>query len=250
MIVQTILMAKHDPCIRITHDIFWNNLGYMLRAEFLPENWSDTVHSDIQYGFLDRPTTDETAHEKAQFEMCCQKWFDLSGDSAGFAVLNRTKNGFMAKQGILSLNLVRSVDYPCVVGERKALHYAYALYPHEGGFDPMKTDKLAQQFNASPLYGERSVEMPTFDSEQIRITALKPAYDGNGFILRAFERTGHSARSRLSLPGSWRVDCEVDLLEDRIGAWEEDVSFRPFQIRSWKLFRTSSLGSEAERRTK
>lgn len=249
-IVQTILMHKEDPCIRIFHEIHWNNIGYMLRAEFLPENWSDTVHSDIQFGFLDRPTTDRTAHEKAQFEICCQKWLDISAETAGFAVLNNAKNGFMAKQGILSLNLLRSTDYPDTDGEPEPLHYSYALYPHAGGFDPRKTDDLAQQLAARPLYGDHSVQMPAFDNEQIRISALKPAYDGNGFILRAFERTGKSAQAQLHLPKGWQIEGEVNLLEDPTEDCGTDISFHPFQIRSWRIHKPDSLKSEFQRRAK
>ena len=222
----------------------------MLRAEFLPEHWSDTVHSDIQFGYLDRPTTDGTAHDKAQFEMCCQKWFDLSDEAAGFSVLNNAKNGFMAKQGILSLNLLRSTNYPATEGECTPLHYSYALYPHAGGLDPLKTDGLAQQFAARPLYGDCRTDMPSFDNERIRITAFKPAYDGDGFILRAFEQTGQSVQTRLRLPEGWRLDGEVDLLEDPVGEGEEILSFRPFQIRSWRLHKPIHLESDFQRRTK
>ncbi len=234
-LTQTILMYKKHPLIQIMHSVSWNDVGYMVRAEFAPKVWSDTVHSDIQFGYLDRPTTDNTAHEKAQFEICCSKWFDISEDTAGLSVLNYAKNGFMAKQGILSLNLLRSTDYPCTEGERLPFWYAYALYPHKGGFDPLKTDVLAQQFSAAPLFGDLVLEMPSFDNQQIQITAFKPAYDGDGFILRAFERIGKPAETKLTLPQGWVMDSEVNLLEDTVGEAEQSLSFRPFQIRSFRL---------------
>ena len=93
-LVQTIVMHKHSPVIQITHDVNWKDSGYMLRAEFAPKVWSPVVHSDIQFGFLDRPTTDDTAHDKAQFEICCQKWFDIYESDKGIEVLNNAKNGF------------------------------------------------------------------------------------------------------------------------------------------------------------
>ena len=236
-LTQTVVMYKKDPCIRIQHSVSWKDIGYMVRAEFAPKVWSDTVHSDIQFGYIDRPTTDNTAHEKAQHEICCTKWFDLSDDTAGLSVLNSAKNGFMAKQGILSLNLLRSTDYPGTEGEEQPFWYAYALYPHKGGFDPIRTDALAQQFASEPLFGELAAELPHFDNAQIRITAFKPAYDGNGFILRAFECAGREAKTHLILPQDWTLDCETDLLEDTVGAVGQDLSFRPFRIRSFRLHR-------------
>ena len=207
----------------------------MIRAEFKPKVWSDVVHSDIQFGYLDRPTTDNDAHEKAQFEICCQKWFDLSDENKGFAILNNAKHGFMCKNGIISLNLLRSTGYPCVDGDQRPSHYSYALYPHAGGFDPVQVDALANEYCARDLYGTESAQMPAFDSDQIQITAFKPAYDGNGFILRAFERAGKAVSTKLNVPEGYRVAGEVNLLEDAVGDGEEKLCFKPFQIRSFRL---------------
>ena len=234
-LVQTVAIHKALPYIQIEHDVNWQDTGYMLRAEFMPKVWSNVVHNDIQFGYLDRPTTDNDAHEKAQFEICCQKWFDLSDADKGFAVLNNAKHGFMCKNGIISVNLLRSTNYPCVEGDQRPSHYSYALYPHMGGFDPIKVDGLANQYCERSLYGLESAAMPHFDNEQIQITAFKPAYDGNGFILRAFERAGTEAQTKLNIPAGYRLVGEVNLLEDALGEVTENISFAPFQIRSFRL---------------
>ncbi len=234
-LVQTILLHKELPYIQIDHDVDWKDTWYMIRAEFAPKVWNDVVHSDIQFGYLDRPTTDNDAHEKAQFEICCQKWFDLSDEKQGFAILNNAKHGFMCKNGIISLNLLRSTNYPCVDGDQRPSHYSYALYPHNGGFDPVRVDALANQYCERSLYGTEPAEMPQFDNAQIQITAFKPAYDGNGFILRAFERAGREASAKLQLPAGYRLVEEVNLLEDPMGAADQTLTFKPFQIRSFRV---------------
>ena len=234
-LVQTIAMHKALPYIQIDHDVLWQDTGYMLRAEFMPKVWNDVVHSDIQFGYLDRPTTDNDAHEKAQFEICCQKWFDLSDETQGIAVLNNAKHGFMCKNGIISLNLLRSTNYPCVEGDQRHSHYSYALCPHAGGFDPVQVDTLANQYCERSLYGMEPAKMPAFDSDHIQITAYKPAYDGNGFILRAFERAGKEVQTKLNIPAGYRLVSEVNLLEDWMGEISKNISFAPFQIRSFRL---------------
>ena len=234
-LVQTIAIHKELPYIQIDHDVDWKDTWYMIRAEFRPKVWDDVVHSDIQFGYLDRPTTDNDAHEKAQFEICCQKWFDLSDDKQGFAILNNAKHGFMCKNGIISLNLLRSTGYPCVDGDQRPSHYSYALYPHNGGFDPVKVDALANQYCERSLYGKDSAQMPSFNNEQIQITAFKPAYDGNGFILRAFERAGKEVQTKLNIPAGYRLVGEVNLLEDALDEVTENIFFAPFQIRSFRL---------------
>lgn len=236
-LTQTIVIHKHEPLIQVHHDVNWVDAGYMVRAEFLPATWSDTVHSDIQFGYLDRPTTDETEHDFAQFEMCCQKWFDVSDEDKkqGFALLNNTKCGFMAKKGIISLNLVRSTVYPSI--ERDHVSYSYAIYPHTGGFDPVALDDLAKDYNARCLYGDKALSAPSTDNKQVEITAFKPAYDGEGYIVRMFERTGKPATAKLTLPVGYTLACETDLLEDKTGEAADVLEFKPFQIRTFRVKR-------------
>lgn len=236
-LVQTVVMHKQIPYIGITHNVDWKDTGYMLRAEFLPKVWDAVVHSDIQFGYLDRPTTDTNAHDMAQFEICCQKWFDIADENKGFGILNNAKNGFMAKQGIISVNLLRSTNYPCVNGDQRPSCYAYALYPHQGGFDPVKIDTLAQQYGQRYLYGDHGAVMPAFDSESIQITGFKPAYDGNGFILRAFERAGKDVDATLVIPEGFTLAEEVNILEDSMAKADKAMHFKPFQIRSFRLTR-------------
>ena len=236
-LMQTVVMHRHEPTIQINHDVRWVDAGHMVRAEFLPKVWSEVVNSDIQFGYLGRPTTDDTEHNAAQFEMCCQKWFDISDEQQGFAVLNNTKNGFMAKQGMISINLVRSTEYPAI--ERGHVNYSYALYPHAGGFQPIDVDEQAKTFNARYVYGNQALQMPTVDNKQVEITAFKPAYDGDGYVLRMFERAGEEARATLTLPQGYTLVCEVDLLEEYIGEATAELKFTPFQIRSFKVVKPS-----------
>jgi alpha-mannosidase len=234
-LTQTILMHKNEPSIQIKHGVCLVDDGHMIRSETLPAVWSDVVNSDIQFGYLGRPTTDDTEHNAAQFEMCCQKWFDVSNATQGLAILNNTKNGFMAKQGIISVNLVRSTVYPAI--ESEFVSYSYAFYPHDGGFDPIDLDDRAKEFNARALYGDKALEMPTVDNAQVEITAFKPAYDGDGYILRMFERSGKSATANLSIPTGYRMAYEVDLLEDKMADADTRVALKPFQIRSFKIIK-------------
>lgn len=236
-IIQKVLIHKHDPLICIYHDVDWNETGYMVRAEFLPAVWSDTVHSDIQFGYLDRPTTDNTEHERAQFEICCNKWFDISEENCGFSIVNNTKCGFMAKQGIVSVNLFRATNYPCEKAEIHQFSYSYAIYPHSGGFDPVKVDDIAEDFNACNLFGGKGVETPSSDTPSVVISSVKAAYDKNGYILRAFERTGEKATANIRLPKGYSFVCETDLLEDKIGEVPETFTFSPFEIRTFRIKR-------------
>ncbi len=234
-LVQTIVIHKHDPIIRVYHDVDWKDSGYMMRAEFMPQTWSVTVRSDIQFGYLDRPTTDNTEHEAAQYEICCQKWLDINDGKDGFAVINNVKNGYMAKQGIISLDLARAFNYPCENTDCHPIKYSYAIYPHVGVCNNIKIDELAKDFNGRFLFGNTAVEIPYVDNEAIDVTAFKPAYDGDGFILRMNERNGNAAKTNVILPEEFEIVCETDLLEEEIGNAPKEFEFKPFEIRSFRI---------------
>ena len=142
----------------------------------------------------------------------------------------------MAKQGMISVNLVRSTVYPSI--ERDHVSYSYAFYPHDGGFNSIDVDDRAKEFNARNFYGDTALQMPTVDNAQVEITAFKPTYDGEGFVVRMFERTGKPATAVLTLPTGYKMVEEVNLLEDAMGNVEgATLAFKPFQIRSFKIIK-------------
>lgn len=230
---ETILIDKHRPWIEFHHDTDWKDVNHMLRAEFRPTEYSPVVHNDIQFGTLDRSTLNDTDHHQAQYEMCCQKWMDISSDTQGVSFLNATKNGYYAKEGIISLNLLRSTNYPCVDGDLKPTSYSYVLIPHEGGYNPIETDDRANELNACFLFANKPYEIPLSNNPDVEISAFKPSYDQKGYILRVYEKTGKKTKAEILLPNGMKIAHEVNLLEDKIGPATKEIALKPYQIRSF-----------------
>ncbi len=72
---------------------------------------------------------------------------------------------------------------------------------------------------------------------EIGTLTFKPAYDGNGFVLRMFECAGKAAKVKLSLPEGCKLDGELNLLEEKIGDVGTELEFKPFQIRTFKILK-------------
>ena len=232
---ETIIIDKHRPYIEFQHDLNWKNIERMLRAEFKPTEYSPVSHAEIQFGYLDRSTLDDTEHHRAQYECASQKYVDVSSSTQGICLMNCSKGGFSAKDGMISLDLLRSTNYPCVNGDLKPTQYVYALYPHDGGFDPKQDANLAMGLNACFLYG-KGFAVPTTDSDQIEISCFKPAYDKNGYILHMYEKTGEEGSVLLRLPAGMKIIEEDNLLEDPLGpAPTNEITFKPFQIRCFRV---------------
>ena len=102
----------------------------MLRAEFEPAIWSDEIICEIQDGVIKRKTKNETLVERAQFEICNHKFSTIINDGYAFTLVNDSKYGLRAKDGKLSLNLLRSPTFPDESADKCEHEFIYAILPH------------------------------------------------------------------------------------------------------------------------
>ena len=119
--------------MRIETRIDWHETHRMLRADFRPTHYGDTSRSEIQFGHIERPTTENDSVEEAQFEICAHKWIATEDADGGFALLNDAKYGHRAKSGLLSLNILRSPTFPDKTADRGEHSFSYAFRPYARG---------------------------------------------------------------------------------------------------------------------
>ena len=172
--------------------------------------------------------------EKAQYEICAHKYVDVSDSEGGLSLLNDCKYGHRAKNGRLSLNLLRSTVYPDPTADRGEHSFTYALLPHQG---PCGTQTLAQGYllNQPPIVTEGLLPEGSFartTEENVVIDTIKPAEDGVGFVLRLYEAVGRKTTTalKLKLPADL---TECDLMENPLGKADgESLLFTPFEIKT------------------
>ena len=216
----------------------WHETFRMLRAEFLPDVRTDTVACDIQFGTLRRSARDETSEEKAQFEICAHKYVDVSDGSKGFSLLNDCKYGHRVKEGLVSLNLLRSPVFPDPRADRGAHVFTYALYPHRG---ELSRETLSRAFALNkppfPLRGEKGfAPLVAVDNPDVMITLLKKAYEGDAVVIRLYETQGRPASASLAVSFDYKAAFETNLTEeDPAPADPEKLTFRPFEIKTLKF---------------
>ncbi len=234
-LTQKVVLTLGKPLVEFVTMVDWHETHKMLRADFRPSVFSDEVTCDIQMGNLKRSTRDETKIEKAQFEICAHKWIDVGGKDFGLSVLTTGKYGWRVKDGLISLNLLRSPVYPDPQADRGTHTIKYALYPHDGDYNSANTQSIAYLYN-NPLYvTEESIDfVPQFVSSDTHIVVetVKAAEDGNGLIVRAYEDSGVARKATLTTPVSGTA-YETDMLENIIGEIDlNDLDFKPFEIKT------------------
>lgn len=234
-LTQKVVLTVGKPLVEFVTMVDWHETHKMLRADFRPAVFADEVTCDIQMGNLKRSTHDDTKIEKAQFEICAHKWIDLTAKDTGLSVLTRGKYGWRVKEGLVSLNLLRSPVYPDPTADRGSHTIKYALYPHAGDYNAADTQSVAYLYN-NPLYiTDECVDfVPQFVSSDTHIVVetVKPAENGEGVVVRLYEDTGahRTASLTTTLTGS---AYETDMLENIIG--EVDLAaleFKPFEIKT------------------
>ncbi|HEY2644985.1 MAG TPA: glycoside hydrolase family 38 C-terminal domain-containing protein [Galbitalea sp.] len=233
-IEQSIILEAGSDVVRFETRVDWHEKHRMLRAEFRPTHFGETAKSEIQFGHIERPTTEKDAVELAQFETCAHKWISTEDGTGGFALLNDSKYGHRAKNGLISLNLLRSPTFPDKTADRGSHEFTYAFTPFATG-DLGKVVAEGYRLN-NPLLVTEGVTLRSVASMSdpgVIVETIKPAERGDGVIIRMYESLGRATSTSLRTGFEHQRAYNTDLLENRLGIAALDrLDFTPFEIKT------------------
>lgn len=214
LIEQRVVLEAGSPLVRFETRVEWRESHRMLRADFRPARYGATSKSEIQFGHIERPTTENDAVERAQFEICAHKWIATETPDGGFAVLNDSKYGHRAKSGLLSLTLLRSPTFPDRTADRGSHTFSYAFRPFAAG-DLTSVIHDGYRLN-NPLRIRPGVSLPAFATVSdpgVIIETIKPAEAGDGVVVRMYESLGRATVTTLRTRAPHSRATVTDLLE-------------------------------------
>ena len=184
-----------------------------------------------------------------------QSWMDVSGIAGngkicGLSIASTGIGGSHVKDSTLALTLLRSPVYahhaphPLEASaesydytDQGIQRYHYCLMPHMGSWQNgsvvrealllnRPAVKITETFHDGNLPGQ--YQGIAIDADNVLLSCLKPAYNGDGVILRLWEACGRRTKTTVQLP----------LFEQCIAA-----EFAPFEVKTWRL-RTSRPAEE------
>ena len=249
---QDIILYHNSNQVDFRLNVDWWEDYLFLKTAFPLNLDSHTITVETAYSHWDRTTRPQTPVEKARFEGYTLKWADLWDDGYGATLLNKCKHGYDAKDSTIRLSLLTSPKDPSPhscpdpMVDRGKHTIDYALYPHAGHWRDAGSVRRAWEYNTPFLCfpierakGEWSSERSWLEVEQenVVVTALKPALEGDGLIVRAFETAGKETSVRLALADGPFAARAVNLVE-RSEPSAEGVSLDSWRIGPWK---TASL---------
>lgn len=232
---QEVILEAGSEVVRFDTRVDWHVRKHrMLRAEFRPARVGETVACEIQFGHIERVMTENTPVEAAQFEVAAHKWVASENADGGFALLNDSKYGHRAKNGLISLNLLRAPTYPDKTADRGSHTFSYAFLPFATG-DLGTVIREAYRLN-NPLLPAAGAELASVASTSdpgVVIETIKQAEDGDGVVLRLYESLGKATTASIATTLPHRTATETDLLERPNGPIDlGEVGFGPFEIKT------------------
>lgn len=230
-------------------EIDWHEEDKLLKVAFPVNVHSPSATYEIQFGNVERPTHYNTSWDMAKFEVCAQKWVDLSEGDQGVALLNDGKYGHDIHGNVIRLSLLRAPKAPDPECDMGVHRFTYVLMPHFGPFNYAGVVASAYALNApvrhaflEPTPGLRATLPPLVACEDrnIVIETVKKAEDGNALIVRMYEC--HNARGRAELfcarpfRSAWLCDMEENP-EVELDSSDGLIAFdyRPFEIITMRL---------------
>ncbi len=242
-LVQQIRVYAHTARLDFESWIDWHEDERLLRVYFPVDVNSERATFEIQFGAVARSTHDNTSWDQSQFEVPAQKWADLSEEGYGVALLNDSRYGYAVKHGVMSLSLLRAPTYPDPVADRGEHRLVYSLYPHLGDYQDGGVVREAMSLNM-PLRARLAGDGPKahsyleVDGAHAILSALKPAEDGRGAVLRLYE--AHNHRGPVTVRGPIREAVEATLIEEPLESvpvvdGEFTFEARPYGVHTFRI---------------
>lgn len=243
-ISQDMILYSNSRRIDFQTHVDWKESHKLLKAAFYTDIRSTKATYDIQFGHAERPTHWNNSWDWARFEVCGQKWADLSENGYGVSILNNCKYGYSIKDNAMKLSLLKSSKWPDTSADMCEHDFTYALLPHVGNVTEGGTIEEANRLNlpaqvVSGSFGDGR-KILKVSNPGVQIDAVKKAEDENCLVVHLHECRG--SRQEVTLASDFPVKRMVpcNLLEHDLGEAVEGAQIhfvmKPFEIRAYKLY--------------
>jgi len=249
-ITQRISLWRDSPRIDFATEIDWHEHQILLKAAFPVAINATRATYEIQFGSIERPTHRNTSWDWARFEVCAQRWADLSEGGYGVSLLNDSKYGHDIHDTVMRLTLLKSAVSPDPEADQGLHHFTYSLLPHQGDWRAAQTVRRAYELNVPilvtpgllPVEQRDSVSssLLSTDCPHIVVDTVKPAEDGRGLIVRLYEAHNQRGKGLLTFATSLLSAEECNLLEEPVGPADFQgntlcFQVRPFEIKTFRI---------------
>jgi alpha-mannosidase len=234
---QTIRLDADGRRIEFDWSLDWREAQRILKVRFPVDVRSPGATYEMQFGAVERPTHYTTKHDLARYEVPGHRFADLSEHGFGVALLSESKYGWSTFGNELRMSLLRAPKMPDPSADMGSHRFAYALYPHAGGWQDGGVVAQALDFNAPLVWAPASFDsLFVVDTADLVLDTVKLAEREEALVLRLYEAHGARGRARISFGVDVGSVTRANLLEDPDGIAlplaeaSVELEYGPFEI--------------------
>ncbi len=260
-------LRSGESALRVTIDLDWRETGHLLKAHFPTDYLARDARYGTPFGSITRPQLPGRLHDEAQWEVPGSRWAAVfqECETDGLALITEDKFGFSARDGDLTVSLVRSPrstgggkiepanfdasgelpprwDHPFTdIGTHQI---RYAITRHDVA--SRREDHAAALADllyteAVPAGDERSAGLISLEGgESLQPAWAKPLEDGS-WVLRLHESLGQHGTCKINLVDGLtfrRVNLMDEVISSEDVAGTLEVRFKPYEIISLQVQRS------------
>lgn len=255
VIEQDVVLYGDRKRIDFRTRVDWKEKQVLLRVFFPVDIHAANATYEIQCGNIERPTHTNTEWDFARFEVCAQKWVDLSEEGYGVSLLNDCKYGHDIHGNTIAMTLIKSSVRPDETADRRVHVFTYSLYPHKGTVKQCEVQKEALALNLPLLaamdssVGKEGISasigdfagLLDTDCGHVVIDTIKRAEDEKAFIVRLYDYKNCKGKVTLRFHVPVKRAVETNLIERELEEYQisdNSLSFciKGYEIKTFKIY--------------
>ncbi|MGN0907468.1 MAG: alpha-mannosidase, partial [Bullifex sp.] len=232
-IKQNLIIHRDKARIDFVTEIDWHEDHQLLKASFDTAIRCQNAVYDIPFGFISRSTGNSNSIEEAQFEVPAQKFVALADEKLTVALLSDSKYGYSAKNGTLTVSLLKSAKAPDATADMGKHTFTYSIFVTDGGIGDVIRE--AEALNNPCVENTGKLTPLITVSEGLSLETVKISERGGDIIFRVREYLGIPQEGTITfsdvLDQSTLTECMMT--EENYG--KPTFSFHPFEIRTYRI---------------
>jgi alpha-mannosidase len=256
-VVQHVYVYRHTRRIDFVTEVDWHERQTLLKVAFPVAIHSTEATAEIQFGNVRRPTHYNTSWDRARFETCAHRWFDLSEGDYGVAVLNDCKYGYDVHGHTLRQTLLKGAISPDPNADVGLHRFTYSLFPHAGDWFAGGVQRVASELNfpllarvktapATPPTQTDAPLLPAWwslvaaSAPHVVIETIKRAEASDALVVRLYECANRRGPFALHFPFALAAAWETNLIEEEatpatLGSDGQSIlaEIRPYQMKTF-----------------
>ncbi len=224
-ISQSIWLYSETKRIDFDTVIDWHEHHQVLKVAFPVDVHTNTAIYETQFGYIERPTHNNTSWEQAKFEVCGHKWMTVAENNYGVALLNDCKYGFNTEGSTMKLTVLKCSQYPNPEADQGKHKFTYSIMAYDGDFRDAgvinEAYALNQPFAVATVDENKGMLTDEFslvscDKANIIIETVKKAEADNGLIVRMYDAFNRRVNATITVADGFSKAYLCDLMENEV----------------------------------